>query len=161
MAPKQDSRRYHWQCVTTHDPTRSNGHSRGVCYGILSRSAGQAFLQVPDQTRREVWGEWTSGWTSLRSAFGQQWNNVIEDSTRPRLEQTYGKFGVAWKRPVWPEITLTYAHNSLNLSASRHNETTATAWKVHSPITGWVGMPALYRPISLGAISFVVEQSIR
>ena len=39
---------------------------------------------------------------------------MIEDFTRPRLEQTYGKFGVAWKRPVWPEITLTYAHNSLN-----------------------------------------------
>ena len=90
------------------------GTAGSVRYGILSRSAGQAFLQVPDQTRREVWGEWTSGWTSLRSAIGQQWNNVIEDSTRPRLEQTYGKFGVAWKRPAWPEITLTYAHNSLN-----------------------------------------------
>jgi hypothetical protein len=90
------------------------GTAGSIRYGILSRSAGQAFLQVPDQTRREVWGEWTSGWTSFRSTFGQQWNNVIEDSTRPRLEQTYGKFGVAWKRPVWPEITLTYAHNSLN-----------------------------------------------
>ena len=90
------------------------GTAGSIRYGILSRSAGQAFLQVPDQTRREVWGEWTSGWTSFRSAFGQQWNNVIEDSTRPRLEQTYGKFGVASKRPVWPEITLTYAHNSLN-----------------------------------------------
>jgi hypothetical protein len=90
------------------------GTAGSIRYGILSRSAGQAFLQVPDQTRREVWGEWTSGGTSFRSAFGQQWNNVIEDSTRPRLEQTYGKFGVAWKRPVWPEITLTYAHNSLN-----------------------------------------------
>jgi hypothetical protein len=90
------------------------GTAGSVRYGILSRSAGQAFLQMPDQTRREVWGEWTSGWTSFRSAFGQQWNNVIEDSTRPRLEQTYGKLGVAWKRPVWPEITLTYAHTSLN-----------------------------------------------
>jgi len=59
-------------------------------------------------------GEDQSGWTSFRSAFGQQWNNVIEDSIRPRLEQTYGKFGGAWKRPVWHEITLTYAHNSLN-----------------------------------------------
>ena len=141
------------------------GTAGSVRYGILSRSAGQAFLQVPDQTRREVWGEWTSGWTSLRSAIGQQWNNVIEDSTRPRLEQTYGKFGVAWKRPVWPEITLTYAHNSLNstlnLSASLLNETTATVWKVHSPTTALVGMPALHRPISLGTISFVVEQSIR
>ena len=90
------------------------GTAGSVRYGVLSRSAGQAFLQVPDQTRREVWGEWTSDWTSFRSAFGQQWNNVIEDSTRPRLEQTYGKLGVAWKRPVWPEITLTYAHTSLN-----------------------------------------------
>jgi hypothetical protein len=90
------------------------GTAGSIRYGILSRSAGQAFLQVPDQARREVWGEWTSGWTSFRSAFGQQWNNVIEDSTRPRLEQTYGKLGVARKRPVWPEITLTYAHTSLN-----------------------------------------------
>ena len=90
------------------------GTAGSIRYGILSRSAGQAFLQVPDQTRREVWGEWTSGWTSLRSVIGQQWNNVIEDSIRPRLEQTYGKFGGAWKRPVWHEITLTYAHNSLN-----------------------------------------------
>ena len=141
------------------------GTAGSIRYGILSRSTGQAFLQVPDQTRREVWGEWTSGWTSFRSAFGQQWNNVIEDSTRPRLEQTYGKLGVAWKRPVWPEITLTYAHNSLNstlnLSASLLNETTATVWKVHSPTTALVGMPALHRPISLGTISFVVEQTIR
>jgi hypothetical protein len=90
------------------------GTAGSLRYGMLSRSAGQAFLSGPDQARREVWGEWTSGGTSFRSAFGQQWNNVIEDSTRPRLEQTYGKFGVAWKRPVWPEITLTYAHNSLN-----------------------------------------------
>ena len=90
------------------------GTAGSVRYGILFRSARQVFLQVPDQARREVWGEWTSGWTSLRSAIGQQWNNVIEDSPRPRLEQTSGKFGVAWKRPVWPEITLTYAHNSLN-----------------------------------------------
>ena len=90
------------------------GTAGSLRYGMLSRSAGQAFLAGPDQARREVWGEWTSGWTTFRSAIGQQWNNVIEDSARPRLEQTYGRFGVAWKRPVWPEITLTYAHNSLN-----------------------------------------------
>lgn len=90
------------------------GTAGSIRYGMLSRSAGQAFLQGPDQARREVWGEWTAGWTTLRSAIGQQWNNVAEDSTRSRLEQTYGRFGLAWKRPVWPEITLTYAHNSLN-----------------------------------------------
>jgi len=96
------------------------GTAGSIRYGILSRSAGQAFLQGPDQARREVWGEWTSGWASLRSAIGQQWNNVAEDSTRSRLEQTYGRFGLAWKRPVWPEITLTYAHNSLNSTLEPH-----------------------------------------
>ena len=90
------------------------GTAGSLRYGMLSRSAGQAFLGGPDQARREVWGEWTSGWTTLRSTIGQQWNNVIEDSTRPRLEQTYGRFALAWKSPAWPEITLTYAHNSLN-----------------------------------------------
>jgi hypothetical protein len=81
---------------------------------MLSRSAGQAFLNGPDQALREAWGEWKIGWTTLRSAIGEQWNNVAEDSTRSRLEQTYGRAGLAWKRPTWPELSLTYAHNSLN-----------------------------------------------
>lgn len=93
-----------------------SGTAGSIRYGILSRSAGQAFFNGPDQARREVWGEWTSGSTTLRSTVGQQWNNVAEDSTRSRLEQTYGRVGLFWKRPVWPEITLTYAHNSLNSS---------------------------------------------
>jgi hypothetical protein len=71
-------------------------------------------LNGPDQALRELWGEWKSGWTTLRSAIGEQWNNVAEDPTRARLEQTYGRVGLAWKRPIWPEISLTYAHNSLN-----------------------------------------------
>ena len=91
--------------------TRTAGSIR---YGMLSRSAGQAFLNGPDQALREVWGEWKSGWTTLRSAIGEQWNNVAGDPTRSRLEQTYGRVGLAWKRPTWPEISLTYAHNSLN-----------------------------------------------
>ncbi|MCI0426898.1 MAG: hypothetical protein L0Z46_02635 [Nitrospiraceae bacterium] len=90
------------------------GTAGSIRYGMLSRSAGQAFLSGPDQALREVWGEWKTGWTTLRSAIGQQWNNVAEDSTRARLEQTYGRVGLAWKRSTWPEITLTYAHNSLN-----------------------------------------------
>jgi hypothetical protein len=90
------------------------GTAGSVRYGILSRSAGQAFLNGPDQARREVWGEWKTGWTTLRSAIGEQWNNVAGDSTRSRLEQTYGRVDLAWKRPTWPDITLTYAHNSLN-----------------------------------------------
>lgn len=90
------------------------GTAGSIRYGILSRSAGQAFLNGPDQALREVWGEWKSGWTTLRSAIGEQWNNVAGDSTRSRLEQTYGRVALAWKRPTWPDITLTYAHNSLN-----------------------------------------------
>ncbi len=90
------------------------GTAGSVRYGMLSRSAGQTFLNGPDQALREVWGEWKTGWTTLRSAIGEQWNNVAGDSTRSRLEQTYGRVDLAWKRPTWPVITLTYAHNSLN-----------------------------------------------
>ena len=90
------------------------GTAGSIRYGMLSRSAGQAFLNGPDQALREVWGEWKTGWITLRSAIGEQWNNVVEDSTRSRLEQTYGRTGLAWKRPSWPELSLTYAHNSLN-----------------------------------------------
>jgi len=90
------------------------GTAGSMRYGMLSRSAGQTFLNGPDQALREVWGEWKTGWTTLRSAIGEQWNNVAGDSTRSRLEQTYGRVDLAWKRPTWPDITLTYAHNSLN-----------------------------------------------
>jgi hypothetical protein len=85
-----------------------------VRYGMTYRSAGQGFLNGPDQAIREVWGEWKSGWTSLRSAIGQSWNNVAGDSTRSRLEQTYGRLGLAWNRPAWPNLTLTYSQNSLS-----------------------------------------------
>lgn len=90
------------------------GTSGSIRYGILSRSSGQAFLNGPDQALREVWGEWKTGWITLRSAIGEQWNNVAEDSTRSRLEQTYRRVGLAWTRPTWPDITLIYAHNSLS-----------------------------------------------
>jgi hypothetical protein len=85
-----------------------------VRYGALYRSAEQAFLNGPDQAMREVWGEWKTGWNTLRSAIGRQWNNVAGDATRSRVEQTYGRVGLAWKRPTWPELTLTYARNSLS-----------------------------------------------
>jgi hypothetical protein len=90
------------------------GTAGPVRYGMRSRSSGQAFLNGPDQALREVWGEWNTGWVTLRSAIGEQWNNVAEDPTRSRLEQTYRRVGLAWTRPTWPDITLTYVHNSLN-----------------------------------------------
>ncbi len=90
------------------------GTAGSVRYGALYRSAEQAFLNGPDQAMREAWGEWKSGSTTLRSAIGEQWNNVAGDSTRSRLGQTYGRVGLAWKRPTWPEVTLTYARNSLS-----------------------------------------------
>lgn len=90
------------------------GTAGSIRYGMLSRSSGQEFLNGPDQARREVWGEWKTGLITLRSAIGEQWNNVAGDSTRARLDQKYGRVGLTWKRPTWPDITLTYAHNSLN-----------------------------------------------
>src|SRR5580765_588888 len=92
------------------------GTAGSTRYGMLSRSAGQAFWNGPDQALRELWGEWKSGWTTLRSAIGEQWNNVAEDPTRARLEQTYGRVGLAWKGPSWPEISLTYALTCIHSS---------------------------------------------
>lgn len=93
------------------------GKAGPVRYGALYRSAGQAFVNGPDQGVREVWGEWKAGQTTLRSAVGQQWNNVAGDSTRARLGQTYGRLGLAWKKPDLPEFMLTYSNTGLSSSA--------------------------------------------
>lgn len=93
------------------------GTAGPVRYGILYRSAGQAFINGPDQAMREVWGEWKSGQTTLRTAVGQQWNNVTGDTARTRLGQTYGRLGLAWKSPGLPEFMLTYSNTGLRSSA--------------------------------------------
>jgi len=90
------------------------GTAGTVRYGMLYRTAGQAFFNGPDQAMREIWGEWKSGWTTLRSTIGQLWNNVAGDSTRSRMEQTYQRVSLAWNRPAWPNLALTYAQNSLS-----------------------------------------------
>lgn len=92
------------------------GTAGSVRYGALYRSAGQAFLNGPDLAMREVWGEWKSGQTTLRSAIGQQWNNVTGDTTRMRLGQTYGRLGLAWKSPGLPELMLTYSNTGISSS---------------------------------------------
>jgi hypothetical protein len=89
------------------------GTAGSVRYGALYRSAEQGFLNGPDLAIREAWGEWKSGMATLRTAIGQQWNNVAGEATRSRLEQTYERIGLAWKRPALPEVTLTYSHNAL------------------------------------------------
>ncbi|HKR78571.1 MAG TPA: hypothetical protein VJR69_02605, partial [Nitrospira sp.] len=90
------------------------GTSGALNYGFTYRSAGQAFLNVPDQGLKEMWGEWKASWVTLRSAVGQLWNNVSEDSTRSRLMQTYGRMTVGLTRPAWPEVSFTYARNSFS-----------------------------------------------
>jgi hypothetical protein len=90
------------------------GESEQFRYGMMYRTAGKAFLNVPDQAVREVWGEWKWGSTKFRSAVGQLWNNVDADLTRSRLEQTYGRVGISWTKPFWPELSLTYARSSLS-----------------------------------------------
>lgn len=93
------------------------GTAGSVRYGARYRSAGQAFLNGPDLAIREVWGEWKTGPMTLRSAVGQQWNNVTGDSMRTRLQQTYGRLGLAWKRPDLPEFMLTYSNTGISSSA--------------------------------------------
>lgn len=89
------------------------GQSEAFRYGMMYRTAGKAFLNVPDQGIREVWAEWMWGSTKFRSAIGQQWNNVDGDPTRSRLEQDYGRLGLTWAKPSWPELSLTYTRSSL------------------------------------------------
>jgi hypothetical protein len=83
-------------------------------YGMTYRTAGQAFYNGPDQSLREVWGEWRHGVTTVRSAIGQQWNNVAGDPSRTRLEQNYTRIGLSLEKAVWPQFAVTYTQNSLN-----------------------------------------------
>ena len=91
--------------------TGSEGSFR---YGLIFRQAGQDFLLTPDRANRELWGEWRTGWVTVRNSIGQTWNNVEGESTRSRLEQTYGRVGLLLDTPSWPELSVTYARNSLN-----------------------------------------------
>ena len=90
------------------------GRTGIINYGFSYRNAGPGFLNGPDQGSREMWGEWKGNGITLRSAVGQLWNNVAEDPTRPRLNQTFGRMSVGLARPSWPELSLTYARNSFS-----------------------------------------------
>ncbi len=90
--------------------TGTNGQFR---YGLNYRSAGRAFFNSPDQTVREMWGEWGMGITKLRSSTGQTWNNVDLDPTRARIQHTFNRIGLAVAKPAWPELSLTYTRSAL------------------------------------------------
>jgi hypothetical protein len=92
------------------------GTSGSVNYGMTYRQAGQAFYNAPDLALREVWGEWRNGFTALRTSFGQQWNNTAGDTSRSRMEQAYGRVGLTWNKPEWPNLALSYSKNSLSSS---------------------------------------------
>jgi hypothetical protein len=99
------------------------GMTGALRYGLNYRKAGQAFLNGPDQGSREMWGEWRANWVTLRSVVGQLWNNVVEDASRPRQVQTYGRMSMGFTRASWPELSLTYGRNSFSsvLEPARHS----------------------------------------
>ena len=90
------------------------GSTEFVRYGLRYRKAGHAFYQESDQDLREAWGEWKNGAVAIRSAVGQQWNNVEDDPARARVEQSYNQVGLSWNKPAWPHFALTYAENAVN-----------------------------------------------
>jgi hypothetical protein len=90
------------------------GMTGALSYGLNYRKAGQAFLNAPDQSSREMWGEWRANLVTLRSVVGQLWNNVGEEPSRPRQVQTYGRMSMGFSRASWPELTLTYGRNSFS-----------------------------------------------
>jgi hypothetical protein len=83
-------------------------------YGVTYRTAGEAFYNGSDQALKEVWGEWKQGRTTLRTAVGQQWNNVAGDPGRARLEQNYSRVGLSWNKALWPQLAVTYTQTALN-----------------------------------------------
>lgn len=89
------------------------GTGEGFRYGINYRSAGKAFFNSPDQTVREVWGEWGLGFAKLRSSTGETWNNVDLDPSRSRIQQTFNRIGMAMVKSAWPELSLTYSRGSV------------------------------------------------
>jgi hypothetical protein len=75
------------------------------------RSADEAFAQAPGQQQREAWGEWNNGAMSIRSIVGQR-SHLEADAGGTRLEQGYNRIDLAWNRPVWPRLAVSYVHNS-------------------------------------------------
>ncbi len=104
--PQQDSGRRMWRLTV-------NGMEGAFRYGASYRTAGKAYINAPNQSLREVWGEYVFGVARLRSSVGQTWNNVAGDPALLRLTQTYGRLGLALTRPQWPELTLTYTRASM------------------------------------------------
>ncbi len=89
------------------------GNNGPFRYGISYRSAGKAFFNSPDQTVREMWGEWGVGIAKLRSSSGQTWNNVDLDPARSRIQQSFNRIGIALVKPDWPELSLTYSRSTM------------------------------------------------
>ena len=104
----------------------TNGQFR---YGINYRSAGKAFFNSPDQTVREMWGEWGLGIAKLRSSVGQTWYNVDLDPARSRIQQSFNRIGIALVQPAWPELSLTYSRSTM---ASTFDPTGTIPQRSHS-----------------------------
>ncbi|MBD0316682.1 MAG: hypothetical protein ICV75_08315 [Nitrospiraceae bacterium] len=103
-----------------HDPSARmmrlgiSGSLGSVRYGMRLREAGSAFHNGPDQAQREVWGEWKHGLATVRSALGDQWDNVTGDPTRSRTMQQYAKVGVSISKQASPTLDLTYSRNAVS-----------------------------------------------
>jgi hypothetical protein len=87
------------------------GSGKLIRYGMTYRTADEAFAQAPGQQQREAWGEWNNGAMSIRSIVGQR-SRLEADAAGSRQEQGYNRIDLAWKRPVWPRLGLSYVHNS-------------------------------------------------
>ena len=91
-------------------------------YGINYRSAGKAFFNSPDQTVREMWGEWGLGIAKLRSSAGQTWDDVGSGScpfTYPTELQSYrDRVGQASQ----PELSLTYSRSTVAAPSTIGND---------------------------------------
>ncbi len=77
-------------------------------FGLNYRSAGSAYGNLQDQTKRELWGEWRAGFARFRGSRLELWNNVEKDPARSRVTQVQEKVAITLTPTSRPELTLSY-----------------------------------------------------
>ena len=80
-------------------------------YGINYRTAGKFFINTPDQTMREVWGEWSVGIARFRSSMTETHDNLDKEPDRSRVMHTQERMAVTVAPPAWAEVGLSYTRS--------------------------------------------------
>ena len=96
-----------------------------IRYGLSYRSAGKDYAKDADQTTRDMWGEWRTGFATVRASLKENWNNVAHDPSQPRLRQRQENVALTLAQSAWPTLALSYGRTAA-ASAMEPEEGAAT-----------------------------------